>query len=97
MSQEGAGTKAARLVVSGRVQGVWFRAHTENKAREFGLLGTVRNLPDGTVEIVAEGSAAAIAGLREWAWQGSPHSRVTAVEIEDLEPSGEFESFTTRY
>ena len=88
--------KAVRVIVTGTVQGVWFRAHTENKARELGVAGYVRNLPDGSVEIVAEGAADAVDGLVEWSWTGSPHARVTAVELEEQQPLG-LSSFATRY
>jgi acylphosphatase len=86
--RSGHSSRAVRIVVSGRVQGVWYRAHTEKRARELGLCGTVENLPDGTVEIVAEGDAAGIEQLVEWTWSGSPHSEVAAVEVEDLPLAG---------
>ena len=73
---------AARFVVSGRVQGVSFRAYTQGKARELGLAGHARNLPDGRVEVVAEGAPAAIDALGEWLWQGSPAARVSDVARE---------------
>lgn len=85
-----------RVVVSGTVQGVWFRAHTEKRAKELGLAGFVRNLPDGTVEIVAEGDSGSVDRLLDWAWTGSPHSSVTGVEVDDIAPAGH-ESFVTRY
>ena len=88
---------AVRVVVSGRVQGVWFRAHTERKARELGLVGWVRNLPDGTVEIEAEGPEEAVAALVAWAWQGSPHSEVTDVASESRPAVGTRQRFETRY
>lgn len=71
-----------RLIVRGRVQGVCYRAFTEQEARRLGLRGWVRNLPDGAVEIVVAGlpDDPAVAALRSWCWQGSPASRVTAVE-----------------
>jgi acylphosphatase len=90
------GRKAVRAIVKGRVQGVWYRAHTEKKARELGVAGFVRNLPDGTVEVFAEGAPGRVDCLVDWTWIGSPLSSVTAVEIEDR-PAGQLASFETRY
>jgi acylphosphatase len=94
--RSGHSSRAVRAVVSGRVQGVWYRAHTERRARELGLCGTVENLPDGTVEIVAEGDASSIDQLLEWAWSGSPLSEVGSVEVEDLSLAGR-RGFSVRY
>lgn len=68
------------LRLSGRVQGVFFRAATVEEARGLGLRGWVRNLPDGRVEIAAEGSRERLAMLRAWAHQGPPGARVEQVE-----------------
>ena len=88
--------KGVRIVVRGRVQGVWYRAHTETRARELGLSGTVQNLPDGTVEIVAEGNPSDVDLLVEWTWTGSPLSEVTAVEVEEIPVAG-LKAFRSRY
>lgn len=80
-------------LVSGRVQGVWFRAYTQRKARELGLTGWVRNLPDGRVEVVAEGPRPQLEALAQWLWQGSPLSKVTDVTVEWLPVTGEFSRF----
>jgi len=80
-------TAAARFLVSGRVQGVSFRAYTQAKARELGLGGHARNLPDGRVEVVAEGAPAAIDALGAWLWQGSPAARVADVAREAVVPA----------
>jgi len=69
-----------RLVVRGRVQGVGFRYSAIERARLLGLAGWARNLPDGTVEIVAEGSAESIRLLIEWAQHGPPGARVSRVD-----------------
>ena len=66
-------------LVSGRVQGVWYRASTCERARELGLSGWVRNLPDGRVELIASGPRAQLEALEHWLWQGPPMARVTAV------------------
>lgn len=87
-------TRCLRCRVSGRVQGVFFRAATRTQARELGLCGHARNLADGSVEVLACGPDKDLAVLREWLWVGPPAARVTAVECEavDLEPP---EDFTT--
>jgi acylphosphatase len=85
------------MIVSGLVQGVWFRAYTQRQARELGLVGTVRNLSDGSVEIVAEGSAEAVKALVSWAWQGSPMARVDDVTVEDVPSSGDSDSFEVSF
>lgn len=75
--------KAQRCLVSGRVQGVFFRATTAERARELGIRrGWARNLPDGRVEVVAAGPPDALAELASWLWTGSPGSRVESVEVE---------------
>ena len=61
---------AARFFVTGKVQGVWFRASTRARALELGLAGRARNLPDGRVEVLAVGDPGAIDTLERWLWQG---------------------------
>jgi acylphosphatase len=78
---------ARRCLVAGRVQGVFYRASTRARATALGVTGFARNLPDGRVEVLACGDAAAVDLLCRWLWQGSPASGVTAVEIEELEPA----------
>ncbi|MDZ7752287.1 MAG: acylphosphatase [Gammaproteobacteria bacterium] len=73
-----------RCRVTGRVQGVWFRAATRDKALELGLDGEARNLPDGAVEVVVTGPAQQLEALCQWLWQGSPMSRVEAVECRTI-------------
>ncbi|MBN2232692.1 MAG: acylphosphatase [Deltaproteobacteria bacterium] len=69
------------VVVSGRVQGVWFRAHTMREAERLGLAGRVWNAADGSVRIIAEGPAAVLDEFIAWCHRGSPASRVDAVEV----------------
>ena len=71
-------------IVSGHVQGVWFRETTRTQAQRLGLSGSVVNLPDGTVEVIACGEDDAVARLQEWLWSGSPMSRVERVVCEPL-------------
>jgi acylphosphatase len=76
---------AARFWVSGKVQGVWFRASTREQAERFGLSGYARNLADGRVEVLAVGGEGAIAALERWLWQGPPRARVEDVQRESAE------------
>lgn len=85
-----------RALVHGRVQGVFFRAFTENHARRLGLAGWVRNLPDDTVEVVAEGPCPALEQLLAYLRQGPPRARVTQVEAEWETARHEFSSFRVR-
>ena len=76
---------ARRCFVSGRVQGVFFRATTATRARELGLDGYAINLPDGRVEVLAVGEAQAVDTLAQWLWQGSAMSEVSAVECQSVD------------
>ena len=71
---------AARFLVSGRVQGVYFRASTREQALRLGLSGHARNLDDGRVEVLAFGEDEAVEALARWLQQGPPTARVAAVE-----------------
>ncbi|MEW6776041.1 MAG: acylphosphatase [Bdellovibrionota bacterium] len=89
-------SKAARLLISGRVQGVAFRAYTEREAQGLGVKGWVRNLPDGRVEAHLEGDSSAVEKMIAWCRQGPSHARVTGVEIEWLSTEGHV-GFEIRY
>ena len=77
------------MVVSGRVQGVWFRDSCRRQAELGGLAGWVRNLPDGRVEAVFEGETAAVDSLVQWCREGPQLARVSGVEQFDEDPQGE--------
>ena len=77
-----------RILVSGRVQGVFYRDTCRRQAERAGVGGSVRNLPDGRVEVVVEGDPDAVASMIEWCRTGSEPSRVSDVEIEEQEPQG---------
>lgn len=81
--------------VSGRVQGVYYRGTTLTRARELAISGYVRNLPDGRVEVLAQGEDAAVAAFIQWLWIGSIASRVTAVEVRDASVTQPREGFTS--
>jgi acylphosphatase len=78
-----------RVVVSGRVQGVWFRDSCRAHARAEGVAGFVRNRLDGAVEAEIEGPPAAVERMVRWCGQGPPRARVDGVVVEDLVPQGE--------
>jgi acylphosphatase len=76
---------AARFLVSGKVQGVFFRASTRVQALKLGLRGHAKNLPDGRVEVLAEGDASALDALERWLHVGPPMAKVETVERGDAE------------
>lgn len=86
---------AQKIVVRGRVQGVFFRKYTHQKVIELGLKGFVLNQKDSSVLIWVEGTAAQVEKLVTWCWQGSPLSSVKEVLHTTEEPQG-FESFEIR-
>ena len=74
-----------RCVVSGDVQGVFYRVSTQRKARELGVTGWARNCADGTVEVLACGDEDKVALLQDWLWQGSAQSSVDDVASDSIE------------
>lgn len=84
---------AARFIVSGKVQGVWFRASTREQALQLGLSGYARNLANGGVQVLAIGDAAALAQLEQWLWQGPPLADVDEVVRESLSVAPRIEGF----
>ena len=85
--------EAWRIWVSGRVQGVGFRWFTRHAARDLGLTGRVRNLPDGRVEVEAAGSPERLDALRERLRQGPPGSRVSGLEDPPIEDAPRWDGF----
>ncbi|MEM2918950.1 MAG: acylphosphatase [Candidatus Altiarchaeota archaeon] len=83
----------AHIFVSGIVQGVFFRANTKEKAKELNLKGWVKNLPDGRVEILAEGDEEKIQKLIDWCWKGPELAKVEDVIVSYKKFSGKFEDF----
>lgn len=86
---------AARFLVSGKVQGVWFRASAREQALRLHLEGFARNLPDGSVEVVAVGGDQALESLEAWLWRGPPLAGVTDVRREALASTPTFSGFST--
>jgi acylphosphatase len=87
----------ARVLVSGRVQGVYFRQTTKEVATRNGLTGWVRNLDDGRVEAVFEGDKESIDRTIEWCRTGPPNARVQALDVSFGEYTGEFSGFGISY
>jgi acylphosphatase len=85
-----------RAIVSGRVQGVFFRDTCERMAAGLGVRGWVRNRPDGTVEVVAEGPRDAVDSLLDWCREGPPRARVDRLDLTDEPVVGE-RGFRVRY
>lgn len=79
-------------IVSGHVQGVWFRASTQQEAKKLNIVGWVKNLPSGEVEVMAAGDKAQVEHLYQWLKDGPPLAKVTGVTYEELVFS-EFQSF----
>ena len=88
--------KQLRATVTGRVQGVYFRAHTQRQAKQLGLSGYALNLPDGRVEVIAEGDQAALEMLLAWLQHGPPNATVASVQPQWGTASGAFQSFEVR-
>jgi acylphosphatase len=74
-----------RCLVSGRVQGVFYRASTRSRAEALGLTGYAKNLPDGRVEVLACGEPEAVRQLCDWLWEGPPAARVETVECREVD------------
>jgi acylphosphatase len=95
IEREVTGMASARFLVSGVVQGVFFRASTQARARELGLRGHATNLADGRVEVVASGSDDALDELAVWLRHGPPAARVDGVEREAIDEQAHV-GFSTR-
>ena len=89
--------KRIRAIVSGRVQGVYYRASTKTEARRLGVTGWVRNLSNGDVEFEAEGSEDAIDALIQWAYQGPEMAKVAHINVKTIRISKENHSFDILY
>ena len=89
--------RRVRAIVTGRVQGVAYRASTVHAARGHGLTGWVRNLPDGSVELEAQGDEDGVAALMTWCAHGPPAARVAGVNVEDRAPIANERDFVQRH
>lgn len=86
-----------RAIVSGRVQGVSYRASTRAEARRLGLVGWVKNRDDGGVELEAEGADEAVLALLQWCHHGPPAALVARVTVDELAPTGTDRDFAVAY
>ncbi|MBA4387163.1 MAG: acylphosphatase [Verrucomicrobia bacterium] len=89
--------KRMRLIISGRVQGVCYRAYARETAEDLGLTGWVRNLHNGKVEAVAEGEEPALGAFAAWCRRGPHNARVSDVREDHSEATGEFSGFEVVY
>jgi acylphosphatase len=87
----------AHVFISGRVQGVFFRAYTQEAARARNIRGWVMNTRDRRVEAVLEGEKEQVEDMIKWCHQGSPMSQVSGVEVDWQEYTGEFGDFSVKY
>ncbi|MER3499118.1 MAG: acylphosphatase [Chitinophagaceae bacterium] len=85
--------KTIRLKITGKVQGVFYRQNTTEKAEKLNLTGTVRNCEDDSVEIIATGEEEQLAELVKWCWQGPPRAKVENIQAEEL-PLKIFQNFS---
>ena len=87
----------ARVIIEGRVQGVFFRHHTEEAALRLGVKGWVKNRRDGRVEAVFEGDQERVEQIIQWCHQGPSEAKVTKVHVNWEDYTGEFEGFSVTY
>ncbi|MEJ0035539.1 MAG: acylphosphatase [Gammaproteobacteria bacterium] len=73
-----------KCLVAGRVQGVFYRATAAQRARELGIRGHAKNLPDGRVEVLVVGDAEVVLSFIEWLWTGSSASKVTSIDASEV-------------
>lgn len=85
-----------RLVIHGRVQGVFYRASCREEAEARGLSGWVRNLPDGTVEALLQGPEEQVRDMIRWCYAGPPGARVSKIEVTPEEAAGDLRGFRIR-
>jgi acylphosphatase len=88
---------SVHVIISGKVQGVWFRASTKQKADQLGITGWVKNTIDGDVEAVFEGEHSILKEMLEWCNHGPSLAKVKNIKVENNEKINEFDSFSIRY
>jgi acylphosphatase len=90
-------TVRAHVIISGRVQGVFFRVETKRAAEGFGVFGWVKNRRDGTVEAMFEGDQDRVEAVLEWCKEGPGHAQVSDVKVDLQDYAGEFNGFDITY
>lgn len=88
---------AKHLFIEGRVQGVFYRASTRKKAQELGLVGWVRNLPDGRVEAWFQGDPQVVSTMVTWCYDGPDWARVENIDADEVPPDDSLSGFRVRY
>jgi len=88
---------SVHVLISGRVQGVFFRANTKQQAEILGLSGWVRNTNDGKVEAIFEGEEKFLDEIIKWCHRGPPLSKVENVDVKKQKPTNDFDDFSIRY
>ncbi|NOX33961.1 MAG: acylphosphatase [Deltaproteobacteria bacterium] len=86
-----------KVIISGRVQGVFYRAHTKDEADRLDIKGYVKNLPNGCVEAVFQGQAKAVSQMTDWCRKGPGAARVDHVLAEKIKKLSEYKDFEIRY
>jgi len=89
--------KRIHLIIHGKVHGVFYRDNTQKKGKELGLKGFVKNLEDGTVEVIAEGSEDKLNELIEFCKNNPGHSNVDKVDVKEEKTTNEFSDFEVKY
>ncbi len=89
--------KRAHVIITGKVQGVFFRIKTQRAAEKYGVFGWVRNRRDGSVEALFEGNQKQVDAVIKWCYRGAPHSVVTHVDVKWRPYTGEFRRFEITY
>ena len=89
--------KAVKVVISGKVQGVFFRMETARAAEKHQVTGWVRNRSDGAVEAFFQGPPSQVDAMVQWCWKGPPAASVTEVAVEEKPVSEEFSDFSIRH
>ena len=87
----------AHVIISGRVQGVFFRMETLKAAQLYGIFGWVRNKADGTVEALFEGDKESVDSILKWCRKGSPPAKVEKTDVNWKNYTGEFDEFKITY
>ncbi len=82
-----------QIIISGKVQGVWFRKSTKEKADDLGILGNVQNLPNEKVKVIAKGSEKQLEELKAWAKLGPKFAEVQSIEVTSIHEPLQFEDF----
>lgn len=88
---------SVHVFISGRVQGVWFRANTKQKAEMLGLTGWVRNTDDGRVEAIFEGEENNVDEMIKWCYKGPSLAKVMKVDVKKQNAINEFDCFSIKY